>query len=87
MLGDVLEPHVAFVQVQAARDHVAGKENVRQPVVIDITNTYPRAVIDIDVGLNIQRVIGGDGVREGDAGLFGAQKLEYRTFTLSRAAG
>ena len=27
--GDVFEPHVAFVQVQAARDHVAGEEQVR----------------------------------------------------------
>src|SRR6266545_1213073 len=31
-LRDVLEPHVPFVQVQTARDHVAGKENVRQAV-------------------------------------------------------
>src|SRR5207247_2492088 len=86
LLGDVLEPHVSFVQVQAARDHVAGKEDVGEPIVVDITYSYPGAVIDIDVGLNIQGVISGDGVRESDAGLVGTQKFEQRLLAFSAAA-
>ena len=86
-LGDIIEPHLPFVQVEAARDHVAGKEDVRQSVVVDITDRYAGAVVHVDVSLNIERVVGCDGVHEGDAGLLRAQELEYRTTTLSRAAG
>ena len=41
LFRDVLEPHVPLVQIQAARDHVAGKENVRQSVVIDVAYPTP----------------------------------------------
>ena len=72
-----------FVQVQAARDHVAGEEDVRQSVIIDVADGDAGAVVDVDVGLDIQRVIGGDGVRERDAGLVGAQELEQRAIPLA----
>ena len=45
--GDVLEPHVSSVQVEAAGDHVAGEENVRQSVIVDVANGYSGAVVDI----------------------------------------
>ena len=85
-LRDVFEPHVAFVQVQAARDHVAGKENVRQAVVIDITDRHARTVVYVDVGLNIHRVIGGDGVCERDAGLRRGEEVEQWPMRSFRAA-
>jgi hypothetical protein len=75
-LGDVLEPHLPFVQVQATRDRVAGEEDVRQPVVVDVADRYSGAVVDVDVGLDVDRVARRDGVRERDAGLVWAQELE-----------
>ena len=75
-LRDVLEPHVALVQVQAARDHVAGKENVRQAIVIDVAHGDAGAVVDVDVGADVEGIAGRDGVGERDAGLGGAQELE-----------
>ena len=75
-LCDVLEPHIPPVQVQAARDHVARKENVRQSVVIDIADGHPRAVVHVRVALNIRRVVGGDGVGESDSRLSRGQQFE-----------
>src|SRR5262249_11017236 len=55
-LGDVVEPHVPFVQVQAARDHVAGEKDVRQAVVIDVPHGDAGAIVDVDVVLDVYRV-------------------------------
>ena len=86
-LGDVLKSHVPLVQVQSTRDHVAGKEDVRQSVVIDVTHSDPGAVVHIDVSQHIECVTGGDGVGEGDAGLCRAQEFEQRAIRLPGAAG
>jgi len=85
-LGDILELEVPFIPVQATRDHVAGKEDVRQSVVIDITHGYPSAIVHIGVRLKIQRIVSRDSVRERDAGLLRAQELEYRAIILPLAA-
>ena len=86
-LGDVLEAKVTLVPIEATRDHVAGEENVRQSVVIDVADGDARAVIHIDVGLQIQRISRRDRVREGDARLVGGQKSEQWPLPLARTAG
>src|SRR5439155_21001568 len=68
-LGDVLELQVACVPIQAARDHVAAEEDVRQAVVIDVAHGDAGAVVDVDVVLDVEGIVGRDGVRERDAGL------------------
>src|SRR6266852_2839687 len=86
-LGDVLELEVPFVPVQATRDHVSGKEDVRQSIIIDVTDRHTGAVVHVDIGLNIERVVGGDGVRERYAGLLRGQELEDRVIMLGPGAG
>ena len=68
-LGDVLELHVAFVQVQTARHHVAAEEQVGEAVIVDVAHRDARAVVDVDVFLDVERISGGDRVFKGDAGL------------------
>src|SRR5258708_17425729 len=72
--------------MQAARAHVAGQENVRQAVVVDVTDSDSATVVHIGVGLSVQRIIGGDGVRERDARLSRGQLLEQRGLPLMAAA-
>ena len=85
-LGDVLEVHSAFVQVQAARHHVAGEEDVGQSIIVDVAHSDSSTIVDVDVGLDVQRIAGGDGVGELDAGFIRAQKLEQRSFPFFRGA-
>ena len=75
-LRDVFEPHAARVPVQPARDHVAAEENVRQSVVIDVSDRYARAVVYVGLGLHVHGIVGGDGVRERDPGSCRGQELE-----------
>ena len=44
---------------------------------------YARTVVDVHVGLYVQRVTGGDGVGERDAGFIRAEQLEQRVIILS----
>src|SRR6476660_10204106 len=80
-------PHVALVQVQAARDHVAGEEDVGQTVVVDVPDGDARAIVDVDVVLHVHRVVRGDRVREGDARPGRTQEPEYRLLAPPGAAG
>ena len=79
-LGDVLEAHLTLVQVESARDHVAGEVEIRQPVVVDVAHTDAGTVVQVDVGLHVHRVRRGDRIGEGDAGLVGAEELEQGAF-------
>ena len=74
---DVLEPHVPFVPVQPARDHVAREENVGQAVVIDVPDRHARAVVDVGVGLHVEGIIGRDRVRERDTRSHRGEELEH----------
>ena len=86
-LSDVLEAHTALVQVQPAGHHVATEENVREAIVVYVADGDTGAVVDIDVGLDVQRITGGDRVGEPDAGFVGAEKLEQRVAATLLAAG
>src|SRR6266849_1809798 len=68
-LRDVLEPHVALVPVEAARDLIAGEENVGESVVVDVADRDAGAIVDVRHGQRIERVVRRDGVGERDAGL------------------
>ena len=46
-LGDVLEAEMPPVQVQAARDHVAGEVDIRQPVFVHVRDRHAAAVVQI----------------------------------------
>ena len=46
-LGDVLETEMPPVQVQAARDHVAGEVDIRQPVVVHVGDRHAAAVVQV----------------------------------------
>ncbi len=83
--SDVIEAHRTSVQVEPARDHIAGEEDIRQAIVVDVAHGDPGAVVNVGVGLHVQRVSGGDGVREGDAGLARGQQLEERALPLTSA--
>src|SRR5881394_616894 len=65
--------------VYAFRPVRAGNRDVyvEKAIVIDVAHRDPGAVVDIDVSLDVQRITRLDDVRERDAGLFGAQELEY----------
>jgi hypothetical protein len=78
LFGHVLEPHVALVEVQATRDHVAGEEEVGEPVVVHVADGDAGAIVDVGVGLDVEGVARRDGVREGDAGAVRAEQLEHR---------
>jgi hypothetical protein len=60
---------VPFVVVQAAGDLVAGEVDVGKAVAVDVADGDAGAVVDVDVGLDVQRVVRLDGVGESDAGL------------------
>ena len=77
--GHVLEPHVALVEVQATRDHVAGEVQVGEPVVVDVADGDAGAVVDVGVGLNVEGVARRDGVRERDSGPVRREQLEHGT--------
>src|SRR5207248_3296070 len=85
-LSDVLEAHSAFVEIQAAGDHVAGEENIRQAIVVDVAHPNARSVVHVDVGLDVQRVAGGYRVLELDTGLVGTQQPENGSVAFSRPA-
>lgn len=80
--GDVLEAHVAFVEVQAAGHHVAREKEIDESIVIDVADSYACAVVDVNVSLNVQRIVGRDGVGERDAGLVRTEEPEQRLTAL-----
>ena len=49
----ILKFEIAFVEIKPAGYRIAGKIDIRQPVIIKITNTNPTTIININ---NIQRV-------------------------------
>jgi hypothetical protein len=67
LVGNVFKPQVAFVEVQAARDHVSGKVQVRQTVVVDVTDRHAATVVDVLKLHGVHRVVGGNGIGERDA--------------------
>src|SRR2546422_1964215 len=53
---------------------------------IDIPDGHPRAVVHVGVGLNIHRVVGGDGIGERDPGATWGQQFEQRRSLLLMTA-
>ena len=77
-LRDVLEPHVALIQVEAARDLIAGEEDVGEAVVVDVADRDAGAIVDVRHGQRVERITRLDGVGERDAGLRWTQSPEDR---------
>ena len=77
-LRDVLEPHVACVEVEATRDHVAGQEDVRQAVVVDVGDRDAGAIVDVGIRQHVHGIADGDGIGERDSGLARREQLEER---------
>ena len=85
-LRDVFEPLVPFVQVQPAGHHVAAEEQVGEAVIVDVPGGDPRAVIDVDVALNVEGVVGRDCVGERHAGLSRRKQHQSRRCRFAPAA-
>src|SRR5579859_2157488 len=51
---DVFELPVAFVEVEFITPHVGGEKNVGESVVIDISDGYAAAVIEVAIAENIE---------------------------------
>ena len=83
-LGDVCEPHVALVQVEATRNHVAREEDVRQAVVIDVADRNTPAVVNVRIRQHVDGIGDRDGVGEGDVGVPRAQTLKEGTGARAR---
>src|SRR5207253_11238619 len=66
--------------------HVAGEEDVRQAIVVDVPDSDASPVVHVDVGLDVQRVAGGYCVLELDTGLVRTQQPENGSVAFSRPA-
>jgi len=66
---------LAFLECMIRRQGV-GFNHDYNIIVIDIPDSYARAVVDVDVALNVQRIVGCDRVCERDARLVGTEQLE-----------
>ena len=85
-LRDVLEPHVALVQVQTTGDLVAREKDVGEAVVVDVADGHAGAIVDVWERQGAERITGSDGVGERDAGLARIQSFENRRLRSGSAA-
>ena len=69
LVGDVLEGEIAFIQEQLVVACITGKENVVQSVAVKVSNAYARAVVQVFIAEDVQRVILFDLIEVMDTGL------------------
>ena len=74
--GDIFEPIVPLVQIEAVGPHVRREIQVRQTVVVDVAHGYAAAVVEVHVVEDVERGVVGQPVRERDTGPLGRQELE-----------
>src|SRR5438874_2714437 len=77
-LGDVFESHVAVVEVQATRNHVAGEKDVGKTIVIDVADGDAGSVVDIRIRQHVDGITDRDGVGERDPGAPRGEATEER---------
>src|SRR5437764_15028754 len=85
-LRDVLEPHVALVQVQTTGDLVAREKHVGEAVVVDVADGDAGAIVDVWECQGAEGITRGEGVGERNAGLAGTQSFENRRLSSRSAA-
>jgi hypothetical protein len=48
---------IAFVQVQAVVQHISSEKQIRQTIIINISDGYPSSIVKVTVGINIEVII------------------------------
>ena len=74
--SDVFELQVAFIQIEFVWRHIAGKVQVGQAVVVDVSHGYSSAIVEIFIRQHIEFLCFRQLVGKGDTGLGGIQAAE-----------
>ena len=74
--SNILKLKIPFVQIYPGRYLVAGKDDILESVIIEVSDPNACAVINIFKVHNVQRILIVDHVGKGDAGLVRVQQLK-----------